>query len=66
MQRISASGKTLSAADLVSISPVILLFSGLARRMSNDIEHEVGAVTAMLGLSGVVAPCVLYKLHHPR
>ena len=66
MQIVATSAKSVAAAGLVLMSPVVLLFMGpLAIGITSDLVHEVGAVPTALALSGVVALFAVYKLHHP-
>jgi hypothetical protein len=65
VQYISTSAKTLTAAGLVLISPVVLLFSGpLAIGHLGDIMYETASVPIALGPSGAVALVALYRLHY--
>ena len=71
MQHISrsiaaTSAKGITAAGLLLISPVVLLFSApLAIGITSDVIREIGAVPVALGLSGAVALFALFRLHHP-
>lgn len=66
MQYISASGKTLAAASLVLISPLVLLFAGPAAIGVSRHLYLPGAAPVSLVLPGAVALFALYKLHFPR
>lgn len=66
MHIVATSAKSVAAAGVVLMSPIVLLFMGpLAIGISSDIIHEVGSVPAALGLSGAVALFALYKLQNP-
>jgi len=66
MHYVATSAKALTAAGLLLVSPIVLLFVGpLAIGVTSDIVHAIGPVPTALGFSGAMALFALYRLQNP-
>ena len=66
MHYVTTSAKALTAAGLLLVSPIVLLFMGpLVVGVTSDLVHVLGPVPTALGFSGAMALFALYRLQNP-